>query len=425
MTLNHGGAATTMGETLNNETMIREYLLGRVSDETTLEGLEALLFTDEEFCSQLALAEDDIINDYVFGRLNDADAESFRATLGLDPERRFKLELAQAIKERAQAKDTGAQQTKVSLLATLGQLFRQPVFAGAVAVTLIAVVVLAVYLSKGGSSDELAELRSLYEQARPTESRISEFSYARLTQLRGASEPAGQNLLRHIENRLIQHNLEEPNAQTHHALGVFKLTQQQYSEAIEEFEAALRFGGNAKIHNDLGVAYFERAKTQEKEKRLVDLAQSIEEFAKAITLDGNLLEALFNKSLALQELGLTREAKDSWNLYLQKDASSPWADEARKHLSRLDNEQALFKQDQQVLSDFLTAYRNHDFERAQTIHNETKGLLRTPAIALQLSWRYLMAKQRGDEPEAAESLAAMAYIGSFEQAQHSEFFFLS
>ena len=35
----------------------------------------------EEFCSQVELMEDGIINDYVFGRLDEADAESFRATL--------------------------------------------------------------------------------------------------------------------------------------------------------------------------------------------------------------------------------------------------------------------------------------------------------------------------------------------------------
>ncbi len=47
-----------MAESLQNENTIREYLLGRVSDETTLEGIEELLFTDEEFCSEVALAED-------------------------------------------------------------------------------------------------------------------------------------------------------------------------------------------------------------------------------------------------------------------------------------------------------------------------------------------------------------------------------
>src|SRR5215210_1311159 len=94
----------TMGESLKSDATVREYLLGRISDETTLEGLEELLFTDEEFCSQVELAEDGIINDYVFGHLNKADASSFRATLVDNPERRFKLELTQALREKALAR---------------------------------------------------------------------------------------------------------------------------------------------------------------------------------------------------------------------------------------------------------------------------------------------------------------------------------
>jgi len=47
------------------------------------------------------------------------------------------------------------------------------------------------------------------------------------------------------------------------------------------------------------------------------------------------------------------------------------------------------------------------------------------ALTLQLSRRYLAAKKSGDNAEAKESLAALTYIGTFEQAQNSEFFFLS
>ena len=55
---------------------------------------------------------------------------------------------------------------------------------------------------------------------------------------------------------------------THHALGVFHLTQQNYTDAIKEFESALKFANqNARIHNDLGVAYFELAKTGPSEKK--------------------------------------------------------------------------------------------------------------------------------------------------------------
>lgn len=413
-----------MGESLRNEEIVREYLLGRVSDETTLEGIEELLFTDEEFCSQVALAEDGIINDYVLGRLDDADAESFRATLAADPERRFRLELTQALREKALARNSKSAEDKPSFLAALKALFRQPMYAGAFAVLLIAVVGLAVYLSRRGNPDELAELRSIYQHARPTETRISEFGYAPLPQLRGAPEPGDQRRLRRIENSLIEATEKNPNAQTHHALGVFDLTQQKYPEAIKEFESALKSGDNsARLHNDLGVAHFELAKTVAKEKRLAEQAQSLEEFTKATKLDSNLLEALFNKSLAQQEMGNVREARESWTLYLQKDPSSPWAEEARKNLARIESERTLFKSPEDVLSDFLTAFRHHDEARAQQIHNETKGLLKSITVPLQLSRRYLLAKQRGSGAEAKESIEALTYIGNFEQAQQGDSFF--
>ena len=265
----------------------------------------------------------------------------------------------------------------------------------------------------------------MYQQARPTETRISEFGYAPLSQLRGAPEASEQNRLRRIENTLIEATEKHPNAQTYHALGVFRLTQQKYPEAIKEFETALKFDPkNARIHNDLGAAHFELSKAEPEERRLEDLAQSLEEFTKATELDSNLLEALFNKSLAFQAR-TPLQAKESWKLYLQKDPSSPWADEARKHLAQIENAQSLEKPDQQVLSDFLAAYHNHDEARAQIIHNETKGLLREPALALQLSRRYLIAKQNSNEAVAKESLEAMDFIGRFELAQHSEFFFLN
>jgi tetratricopeptide (TPR) repeat protein len=415
-----------MGEAFKSEMTIREYLLGRVSDETTLEGLEELLFTDEEFCSQVALAEDEIINDYVLGHLGETDAASFRATLADNPERRFKLELTQALREKALAQSVKAAEDKPSFFASLKAFFRQPKYAAAFAVLLVAVLAAAVYFTRRSGPDELAELREIYRQERPTETRISEFGYAPLAQLRGAPESRERNRLRRIENSLIEATEKSPNERTRHALGVFYLTQQKYTDAIKEFEGALRFADrSAKIHNDLGAAYFELAKTSAQEKKLEALAHSLEEFTKAVELDGNLLEALFNKALALQELGLPRQAREAWTLYLQRDATSPWAEEARKNLARLGDEQTRFKTDEQVLEDFLTAYRNHDDALAQKIHNETKGLLKGAAVPLQLSRRYLLAKRRGDGAEAAESIEALTYIGSFELAQNSEFFFLS
>ena len=415
-----------MGESFQNEETIREYLLGRVSDEATLEGLEELLFADEEFCSQVALAEDELINDYTFGRLNDADAESFRATLAGNPERSFKLDLTRALREKALARELKASEDKPSFVASLKAFFRQPIYAGAFAVLLVAALISLVYFSRKTNADDLADLRSFYQQARPTETRISEFGYAPLSQLRGAPEPGDRNRLRRIENNLIEATEKTPSAQSHHALGIFFLTQEKYADAIKELAAAAALADqDARIHNDLGSAYFELAKTEPQEKKFKDLARSLEEFTRATALDSNLLEALFNQSLARQELRMPREAKESWQLYLQKDPASPWADEARKNLNRIESAQKLEKTNEQVLADFLAAYHNHDEGRAQRIHNETKGLLRGPALALQLSRRYLLARQRGAEEEARESLDALTYIGNFEQTLHSEFFFLS
>jgi tetratricopeptide (TPR) repeat protein len=414
-----------MAESAKTERDIREYLLGRVSDEAALERIEELLFTDEEFCSQVALAEDGLINDYVLGQLDEADAASFRATLGGNPERSLKLELTQALRAKALALSAKATEESVPFFARLGLLFRQPMYAGALAVLLLAVAVTVIYFNRSGRTDELAELRAVYQKERPTEARISDFGYAPRTQLRGAPEQTEKNRLRLIQNRLIEGTEKTPGAETHHALGTFHLTQHEYADAISEFESALKFDGkSAKIHNDLGTAYYELAMASTGKTRVENLARAFEEFTAATESAGNSPEALFNKSLTLEQLGQPREAKESWSLYLQKDPSSPWADEARKHLARIADEQTLLnKSDGQVLQDFLNAYRVRDDATAQRIHNETKGLLKGAAVGLQLSRRYLEARRRGDAAESKESLEALTYIGRFERERHSEFFF--
>jgi tetratricopeptide (TPR) repeat protein len=432
-----------MGKSFNNAETVREYLLGRVSDEATLEDLEERLFTDEEFCSQVALAEDELVNDYVLGYLVGSDAEAFKATLIDNPERRFKLELTRALREKAvaeRAKDkTEASEAKEatkaapsSFLSSLAAFFRRPAYAGTLAVLIVAALAAAVYLFRGGrGADELAELRAVYARERPTEMRISEFGYAPLAQLRGEPDERERGRLRRIENGLIEDAEKTPSARTRHSLGVFELTQRRYADAVKELESASKLDErDARIHNDLGAAYFELAKSSPAEKRLEPLGRALEEFTRATESGGGSLEALFNKALAQQELGQQREAKESWKLYLQKDSSSPWAEEARKNLARLEDARVSFRTDEealdeQVLRDFLDAFRARDFERAEKIHDETKGLLRGAAVALRLSRRLLAAKLGGDESAAKESLEALAFIGDYERAGHSEFFFLT
>lgn len=433
-----------MGESFDSEeTVVRDYLLGRVGDEAALEEIEERLFTDEEFCTRVALAEDELVNDYVLGYLDEADAARFEASLEGNPDRQFRLRLTRGIKEKALAeaagvaaeakglKRAGEPEAAPSFLKSLMTLFGRPIYAGAFAALLVAVLAASVYLLRGGGGDELAGLRAMYARERPTETRVSGFGYAPLAQLRGEPEAGRASQLRRFENDLLEKVEKSPSARAHHALGVLHLLQRRHADAVRELEAAAKLDGrDARIHNDLGSAYFETAKASPRERRLEALARALEEFTKASELDAGLLEALFNKSLALQELGLQRQAKESWALYLRRDPSSQWAAEARKNLARLDEAGVRLRTDEralheEVLRDFLDAFRARDEARARKIHDETKGIMRGPAVFLQLSRRHLAAKLAGDRPAEQESLAALRLLADTERARHDDFFFLT
>ncbi|HEX8190265.1 MAG TPA: CHAT domain-containing protein [Pyrinomonadaceae bacterium] len=430
-----------MGESFKSAESVRDYLLGRVSDEAALEAVEERLFTDEEFCTRVEVAEDELINDYVLGYLDEADAARFGASLEGNPERLFKVRLAQTLREKAldeRAPDarrvSGAQGARdsgagPSFLTSLRAFFGRPLYAGACALLLVAALAASVYFFRGGRPDELAELRAVYGRERPNEARVSGFGYAPLAQTRGGPDAPEGGRLRQLELSLLDAAERTPNAHTRHALGLFYLMRREYPDAVRELEAAAKLdGGDARIRNDLGSAYFETAKASPRERRLEALGRALEEFTRASESDAGLLEALFNKSLALQELGLGRQAKESWALYLQRDPSSQWAEEARKNLARLDgaglrlktDERAL---DEEVLRDFLDAYRARDEARARRIHDETKGILRGAAVFLQLSRRHLAAKLAGDGAAERESLAALAFVGDSERARHDDLFF--
>src|SRR6185312_13285281 len=126
-----------MGESARSAETIRDYLLGRVADEATLQEIEELWFTDEEFCSQVALMEDTIINDSVLGRLDAADERNFRASLAGNPDRSFQLQLTEGLRARALARKGQTIRDQRSFFASLPAFFRQPIYAGAFAVLLI------------------------------------------------------------------------------------------------------------------------------------------------------------------------------------------------------------------------------------------------------------------------------------------------
>jgi CHAT domain-containing protein len=409
-----------MSENLKNLENIREYLLGRISDEKELEGIEELLFSDDEFCTKAEILEDELVNDYVFRKLAVKDVVDFEISLANNSDRRLKVRVTEQIKEKLSVKQTAK---SVSFFDSIIAFFSQPIYTGAFAFLLIAALIGSVFLFRPNNSDELVSLKNIYQKERPIEPRISGFDYAPLNITRGENKDnPNKNKLEEIKLELLKAVNSNTTAANYHALGVFNLTQQNYKDAIESLEKAVKLDDkNAAFHNDLGSAYFQFAKS-DKDNKLIDLARANESFSKAFDLNPNSLEALFNKALTLQELNLPRMAKETWELYLQKDSTSKWADEGRKNLEKVAQMQSSFKTKEKVLDDFLTAYLNGNEEFAWKINCQTKEMISGVWLPDQLSRRYLEARKNKDESTAKESIDALTYIGNLEHDRNADFF---
>lgn len=81
----------------NDEEVLRKhYMLGRLTDELR-DQVEERLINDDDFVEKLSTAEDDLIDDYVFGTLSESERNSFEENFFINDERRRKLQIAQAV----------------------------------------------------------------------------------------------------------------------------------------------------------------------------------------------------------------------------------------------------------------------------------------------------------------------------------------
>ncbi|HWI17287.1 MAG TPA: CHAT domain-containing protein [Vicinamibacterales bacterium] len=118
-----------------------------------------------------------------------------------------------------------------------------------------------------------------------------------------------------------------------HALGVSHLLSGHYDDAAVSLLAASREQPqNANYLNDVATVQLERAR---RGVRPDDLPRALASADRAVRLKPSLAEAWFNRGLAASALSLNDLAKASWNEYLKRDASSPWAGEARARLAEL------------------------------------------------------------------------------------------
>ena len=186
-----------------------------------------------------------------------------------------------------------------------------------------------IFFSQTALDKGLATLNATYRTMRPLESRIAGFGYAPWG---GSAGTRDERSFKLAEDFLLKQNNQLNTAAVLHARGKLELAQHNFTDAIQQFEAALKIeADNAELHNDLGVAWLEKATIGASQY----FAQSRTQFEQALQHDPGSLEVLFNLALLDFRQGLWKQAADGWELYLTKDARSGWAQEAKNYLNQI------------------------------------------------------------------------------------------
>jgi len=273
------------------------------------------LLSDPVYIEELDVVVDELTDRYVAGEVQDAERQQMEQHFFAAPARREKLRIAAALKERQQTNRR--------------RWLSSPELRIAASILIIAGLTFGIWWARRGGESEfdkgLAALQTASAGQRTIEARVSALPYSTYSQTRGNSvNDQRTDNLRRAQLHLEQAVKEKPTPEAHHVLGKVYLAQGRLDEAIKEFDQSINGSkAPAQNFNDLGVAWLEKG----------DYNRSLDSFNKALQLDGNLQEALFNRALAYEKQSRFDEAKTDWNEYLKRDSTSPWADEARRHLA--------------------------------------------------------------------------------------------
>ncbi|MEA2571174.1 MAG: hypothetical protein QOI24_3175 [Acidobacteriota bacterium] len=279
----------------------------------------------------------------------------------------------------------------------------------AVAAMLIAVIGVTLFLRQ---RDPVARLVAVAPRsARVVEPRLAGgFAWAAYS---GSDRTAGERIdaeqmkLAGVAGELIERADRQHDADAQHAAGVAMVMVRNPADAIARLESAAAKSGSAATFSDLAAARYAAA-AQLGRASVYPLALSAAD--RALAIDPNFPEALFNRALILERMGVSREARVAWERYLRVDPSSQWATEARAHLADLPaaTHASAFDRDRPLLE--------HAAERgdAADVHRyvaANRDRARAFAEAEYLA-RWAEALQRHDEADAVRWLSIARNIGS-------------
>ncbi|HVR39892.1 MAG TPA: zf-HC2 domain-containing protein, partial [Thermoanaerobaculia bacterium] len=153
---------------------------------------------------------------------------------------------------------------------------------------------------------------------------------------------------------IIQRAQRDRSADAQQAAGIAMVLVQQPLAATPYLEAAARAGNEAKAWSDLAAARYAAAAELQRASLYPEALAAAD---RALRIDTRLPEALFNRALIVERMRLLAEARQAWMKYLEVDASSEWAREARAHLDALPESTSLhrFERDRPRLEQIAAA----------------------------------------------------------------------
>jgi CHAT domain-containing protein/Flp pilus assembly protein TadD len=441
------------------EDQIRRYILGVATPEE-IGRVEIDLLRGDENVELMLMIEDELITDYALGALPQGERELMEKNFFSTPERRERLTLTREMMKLATEYDksksvemtngNGARADKISksahqMMKWLADLFHpgqstrtgQAKWKIAVYATLLiglgAVGLGILHLWRGASETGIdarvgkgmLALNQAYRERRLVMTRITELQYAPFRETRGGPDPDGEpdgidsaarrRAFDLLDNAITENPTSWAAAQAHHAMGRFNLARRNFEDAVAEFESALKTDpNNARIHSDLGAALMEKLELESLRKSGQDmrtLDRSLEHLNRAIELDGSLLEPLFNRALLRQRLGQFFQAKDDWDNYLKKDATSRWAEEARSNLKQIEERNKRVSQREGELFDaFQLAYKAGNEEKIWSVFSRSHFRLGNH-IAARLIDDTLALTQEGKSQDAMAKWQALSDLG--------------
>ncbi|HEX8723028.1 MAG TPA: CHAT domain-containing tetratricopeptide repeat protein [Pyrinomonadaceae bacterium] len=398
---------------------IKLYLLGLLQPEPLAERVEERVLTEPGFHEELLAAEDELIDQYISRELGGEERAAFERYFLRSPARARKFRFARALDgyvssaPRPAAGGAARRGVRDLLRAPWGR----PALAAAFALLMVGCGVAAwlAYVRSGAAFDEgLADLRAAYRGGRPSEARMAGFGYSRWSVTRDGRAPLADSVtLDRAEVLLRDAAKKHPGPEADHVLGSLYLAKRQYDQAVALFESGLRADErNARLHNDLGVALFEKgmgARTGGGGVDMLALARSSEHFKRAAELDDSFLEARFNLALAYQNMLLTRQAEEAWKDYLRRDPASAWADEARANLKLVEEQgRATSRGGGQAPREFLEAWRAGDEPAAWNVVGRSYTFAGNEVVNGLLD--SLLAPTDGAPAAADEARSALSYI---------------